>query len=299
MRGFLGCRKWLTLLGILACPLNLASRFLGGGMENEAGVFMSTFPKEVARAAVERNRGGRVLTCSEFACERLGFEADAKQRAVLDSRSKKGILNCSRQWGKSTVAAVKAVHRAYSEEGSLVIVASPSERQSREFLRKAEEFVRKLKIRPCGDGDNAMSLLFPNRSRIVGLPGTESTVRGFSAASLVLIDEASGVPEAMYYALRPMRAVRNGELWLMSTPWGSSGFFWEAWKDGGAAWERILAPATECARISEEFLAEEREDTPERWFAQEFLCEFVDNGSRWFSRDAVERTLRDDDPLEV
>ena len=121
-------------------------------MENEAGVFMSTFPKEVARAAVERNRGGRVLTCSEFACERLGFEADEKQRAVLDSRSKKGILNCSRQWGKSTVAAVKAVHRAYTEEGSLVIVASPSERQSREFLRKAEEFVRKLKIRPCGDG---------------------------------------------------------------------------------------------------------------------------------------------------
>jgi len=30
--------------------------------------------------------------------------------------------------------------------------------------------------------------------RIVGLPGTEATVRGFSAVSLMLIDEAARVP---------------------------------------------------------------------------------------------------------
>jgi hypothetical protein len=34
-----------------------------------------------------------------------------------------------------------------------------------------------------GDGDNGISLLLPNGSRIVGLPGTEATVRGFSAVS--------------------------------------------------------------------------------------------------------------------
>ena len=56
----------------------------------------------------------RVWTCSEFAREKLGFEADEKQRMVLDSTAKTGILNCSRQWGKSTVMAVKAVHRAWT-----------------------------------------------------------------------------------------------------------------------------------------------------------------------------------------
>ena len=75
-------------------------------------------------------------TRSEFAREKLGLEADEKQRAVLDSESKMGILNCSRQWGKSTVAAVKAVHRAWTEAGSLVIVASPSERQSVNFCER-------------------------------------------------------------------------------------------------------------------------------------------------------------------
>ena len=74
----------------------------------------------------------------------MWYRPDVLQRAVLDSDAKRGILNCSRQWGKSTVAAVKAVHRAYTRPGSSVLVASPSERQSAEFLRKAADFVRRL-----------------------------------------------------------------------------------------------------------------------------------------------------------
>src|SRR3984957_12465324 len=93
---------------------------------------------------------------AEFARVKLGFTADAKQEAVLDSKAKRGILNCSRQWGKSTVTAAKAVHRAYTRPGSTVLVASPSQRQSAEFLRKAKAMVQKLRIRPRGDGDNSV-----------------------------------------------------------------------------------------------------------------------------------------------
>jgi len=132
-----------------------------------------TFHGDVRR----KNRGLRVsqavLDAVEFARTRLEFEPDERQAEVLRSEAKRGILNCSRQWGKSTVAAAKAVHRAYSRAGSLVLVASPSERQSAEFLRKTAEFVKRLGITPRGDGDNKMSLAFPNGSRIVGLPGVE------------------------------------------------------------------------------------------------------------------------------
>src|SRR5580700_136602 len=100
-----------------------------------------------------------------FARTRLGFLPDAKQAVVLRSKAKRGILNCSRQWGKSTVAAIKAVHRAYTRPGCLVLVASPGERQSSEFLRKAAGLVRQLSIVPRGDGDNSISLLLPNGSR--------------------------------------------------------------------------------------------------------------------------------------
>jgi hypothetical protein len=239
------------------------------------------------------------LAGAEFARLRLGFAADERQVAVLNSRAKRGILNCSRQWGKSTVTAAKAVERAWREAGSLVLVATPTERQSGEFLRKAAEFVRRLGTRPRGDGDNAISLMLPNGSRIVGLPGTEATVRGSSAVSLLLIDEAARVSEAMYKALRPMLAVQDGDLWLMSTPYGQRGFFWEVWTRGGKEWERYSARATECARIGEEFLNEEREALGRLWFAQEYLCEFVDNGGQWFGRDMVEQALRDEERLEV
>jgi len=65
-----------------------------------------------------------------------------------------GILNCTRQWGKSTVSAAKAVHQAWHKKGSLTIVVNPTARQSSEFVRKAAEFVRRLDIKPKGDGDN-------------------------------------------------------------------------------------------------------------------------------------------------
>jgi hypothetical protein len=236
------------------------------------------------------------ISLSDFARRNLAFEPDARQAAVLDSAAKRGILNCTRQWGKSTVLALKAVHRAWSVPGSLTLVASPSERQSGEFLRKAAAFLACLGVKRRGDGDNSSSLALPNGSRIVGLPGTECTVRGFSAVSLLLIDEASRVSDAMYKSLRPMLAVGNGDLWLMSTPYGKRGFFYDAWAHGDG-WERHSAPATACPRIPPTFLEEERSAMGQAWFAQEYLCEFIDDGGGWFSREVVEAALSDDEPL--
>ena len=148
--------------------------------------------------------------------EKLGFEPDLMQARVLRSGARRGILLCTRQWGKSTVTAAKAVHHAMTHAGSLTFVVSPCGRQSGEFVRKAREFVGRLELRARGDGDNAMSVLFPNGSRIVGVPGDEGTIRGFSKVSLLLVDEASRVPDEMYSAVRPMLAVSGGALWLMS-----------------------------------------------------------------------------------
>ena len=88
----------------------------------------------------------------DFVQTRLGFEPDERQIEVLRSGAKRGILNCTRQWGKSTIAAAKAVHRAFTQDKSLVLVASPTDRQSAEFIRKAREMVVTLGIRPRGDG---------------------------------------------------------------------------------------------------------------------------------------------------
>ena len=230
--------------------------------------------------------------------ETLGFEPDEAQARALSTGSNRGLLNCTRQWGKSTVTAAKAVHQAWTKKGSLTVVVSPSSRQSGEFVRKAAEFARKLGVRTKGDGDNEISLAFPNGARIVGLPGNEATTRGFSAVSLLVVDEAARVSDDLYRAIRPMLAVSGGGLWLMSTPFGKRGFFWDAWENGGAEWERIRVPATECGRIPREFLEQERAAMGDQWFRQEYLCEFLDTTSGVFDRDTVERAMADDfEPL--
>lgn len=230
----------------------------------------------------------------DFARRRLGFDPDAKQSLVLGKRVRRGLLNCSRQWGKSTVAAVKAVHQAETKAGSLVVVLSPSARQSGELIRKASEFVQRMGIQPRGDGDNERSLLFPNGSRIVGLPGKEGTVRGFSAVSLILIDEAARVRDDLYKAVRPMLAVGGGDLWLMSTPAGKRGFFYEAWTNGGEKWERVAVTGAENGRIDADFLEEERAEQGDQWFRQEYCCEFTDAEESLFDSDVIRAAVTDE-----
>ena len=231
---------------------------------------------------------------AEWVRRKLGFDPDPKQALVLRSESKRGVLNCTRQWGKSTITAAKAVYEAVRRKESLTLVVSPSARQSGEFVRKAAGFARLLGVERKGDGDNEMSLVFPNGSRIVGLPGSEATIRGFSAVSLLVVDEAARVSDELYKAIRPMLAVSGGALWLMSTPHGKRGFFWEAWERGGAEWERIRAPGNECGRIDRAFLEEERRTMGVRRFEQEYMCEFGETECGLFEREMVERAIRQD-----
>jgi hypothetical protein len=97
---------------------------------------------------------------------------DEQQRRLLEHGGSRVILNCTRQWGKSTITAAKAVYEANAHPQSLTLVLSPSARQTGEFVRKAAAFVSRLGIRPKGDGGNECSLALPNGARIVGLPGS-------------------------------------------------------------------------------------------------------------------------------
>ena len=187
--------------------------------------------------------------------KRLGFEAVGPQIDVLQG-AHRCILNCTRQWGKSTVVSILAVYHALTKPKSLILVLSPSARQSGEFVLKAAEWLGPLKIKLRRDGVNEHSIVFPNGSRMVGLPGKEKTLRGFSNVSMLIVEEAARVPDEVYYAMRPTLANSNGDLWLMSTPQGQRGFFWNEWMNG-KEWTRIEVKATDWARFSSDFLEEE------------------------------------------
>jgi hypothetical protein len=258
-----------------------------------------------------------------FAYRKCAFHCDAQQRDIFRRAHRRVILNCSRQVGKSTTAALIAVHTAYFQPGSTILITACSKQQTREFIRKARTFALFSGLSKKG---GALIVEFKNGSRIIGVAANEDTVRSFSAVKLLIIDEASRVKDDVYYALLPVLAVSNGGLWLLSTPKGQRGFFHAEWSDtsNGAIpstqshfdpqvaalssipetqgplfaarykWVKIRVTAHECPRIHPEFLQMQKLRLGERRFAQEYECTFVDTKRGVFHPEATRAAFRDD-----
>ena len=232
-----------------------------------------------------------------FAEERLGFHPDPWQAKVMRAPAKQILLNCSRQAGKSTCTAIIGLHRALYRPRSLVLLVSPSLRQSRELFGKVQDFMKCLDTKPALDEDNRLSMALNNGSRVVALPGDSDTIRGFSSPALIIEDEGSYVDDGLYRAIRPMLAVSGGRLILLGTPNGRRGHFFEAWQSD-EAWERIEVPASECPRISPAFLETEKTALGESWYKQEYCCQFLDAVGALFRYEDIRRAISDEvEPL--
>src|SRR5215204_4618536 len=182
--------------------------------------------------------------------EKLGIVPDGWQEDFLRSSADRVLLNCCRQSGKSTMTGLIALHRALYYPGSLILCLAPALRQSQELFGKVLSFYRDLGRPVSPHGERKLSLELENGSRIVTLPGSKKTIRGFSGAALLILDEAARVADELYFAVRPMLAVSGGALIMLSTPYGKRGVFYEEWTEG-KGWERYEVPAAECPRISE------------------------------------------------
>jgi hypothetical protein len=78
-----------------------------------------------------------------------GIDPDPWQREVLRSTAPRVLLNCSRQSGKSTISALLAVHTALYTPAALVLMLSPSLRQSAELFRKGLDLYQGAGPLPC------------------------------------------------------------------------------------------------------------------------------------------------------
>ncbi|MFZ3112406.1 terminase large subunit domain-containing protein [Methanothrix sp.] len=214
----------------------------------------------------------------------LGFHPDSWQASLLRSRSKKIILNCSRQSGKSTVCAALGLHESIYRRPSFGLVIAPTQDQSSELMLKFDEFRGAVEL-PSDylSTDTKLAVRFANGNRFIARPGSEKSARSFSAVTLLLEDEAARVADALYNSVRPMLAVSNGRHVLMSTPFGKQNHFFKIWDEQRDLWEWYEIPAEKCPRITNEFLEEEQRTNP--WFEQEYHCVFMDSEGSIFSSD--------------
>jgi phage FluMu gp28-like protein len=226
----------------------------------------------------------------------VGIDPDPWQEDLLQSEAPRVLLNVARQAGKSTVAALIGLHRALYHPGSLVLILAPSERQAKETFEKVTKFYARVGNPVPADSDRKLGMELANGSRIEALPGSERTTRGFSGVDLLVVDEAARVEDALVYSIRPMLAVSGGRLFMLSTPYGRRGVFYEEWT-GGEDWHRVEVPATACPRIPPAFIEAERRSMPEWWYAQEFCCEFRETEDQLWTHEMIEGA-RDDEIAE-
>jgi hypothetical protein len=207
-----------------------------------------------------------------------GIEPDTWQAQLIRERPRRSLLLCCRQAGKSTVTALIALWTAIFEAPALVLLVSPSQRQSAELFRTVMLCLGHLEGAPALTMSSVLRAEFANGSRILALPGTERTVRGYAKADLVVIDEAARVEDELLAAVRPMLATSSGggRLIALSTPAGKRGWFYEAWTGGDPAWHRVRVPASECPRITQDFLDEELKELGAQRFSEEYSLQFLD-----------------------
>ena len=230
-----------------------------------------------------------------WARDRLGLELDPVQSELISSRGRRELLCCTRQWGKTTTTAAAVLHECEYFPGSKVVIMGPSCRQSSLALAQISLLAAKAGIACDSLPGPDPGLQLPH-GVVIALPGTESTTRGFAGVTWLVVDEAARVSNALFHSASAYLATTNGRVWLLSTPFGRRGFFFDEHEAGRYRVTRVAA--VDCPRISAEFLAEQKLTMPLSWFRQEYGCEFTSLEDSVFAHDLVLASIGSDvEPL--
>lgn len=231
--------------------------------------------------------------------------ADPWQAEVLRSQSDRLSILATRQGGKTHVSAAKVLRKALVDPKSLILILAPSKNQSAEFLLRVRNFYSLINgpsiVPLASNREEVYRLRLSNGSRMIALPNSERTIRGYAGVSMLVLDEASRVDDALYYAVRPMLATSRGHILALSTPWGKQGWFYREWsgdfdvKQGKTKWkdrwDRYKVTADKCPRFTAEFLEEERINNP--LYDQEYNLVWLDpEGAVFREQDIAAATER-------
>lgn len=260
--------------------------------------------------------------------ESIGFNAFEWQKIVASTSSNRIILLCSRQAGKSTIVSSIPCHTAKYQSGSLNIVIAPTEDQAKEDILKIKDFIAHDPTYPHLKRDGSDIIALDNGSRIIVVVATDRGARGYSRPRTVVLDEASRIPDVVYKSgVVPMTNNNpQGKVFMLSTPFGRTGFFYDTWTRQSTRWQKIFVRTPydvdpynslrlvdaepeedfkrKCAEdgiiglyspnhASLEGQQEILEDIGETQYQQEFCCDFVEISGQVFRDADLKRYFED------
>jgi hypothetical protein len=179
-----------------------------------------------------------------------------------------------RQVGASTCAAALCIQMARSVPNSLAAIVSPSMKQSSEVKLRAKTGLQRLGEKLVLDSATLIGL--DNGSRIMSLPGSAKSVRGWTA-DLLVIDEAAFLDPDTFLAARATVAT-GGRVIVQSTPAAPYGHFFDLYTAQDLKWAKFQVSSEDVGTIDPDFLISERATLSADDYAQEYQGRFTAAG---------------------
>ncbi len=219
-----------------------------------------------------------------------------EEELLRDNHIKTRIVRKARQIGITTTIAHEAVWKAYTSKERVILIISPSLRQS---------LIVMAKIQATIDSDpHLASMIFrrnksevhlKNGSLIAATPNNPDRIRGYAATDIYL-DEAAHFlnDEPVMRAIKPMLIATKGTFTVVSTPFGKRGLFWDQYQiatnrkglvSGAKAYD--FYPSTISPLITEADLKRERLNLTDLEFRQEYLGEFLEEVDVYLPMDLI------------
>lgn len=217
------------------------------------------------------------------------------------------LLCTGRQVGKTTIMAIKAALYMINNPNSQIIVVSLTEDQAKLMILMVLDYLEKNHKKEIKQGkerptQNKINLI--NKSSIIARPvgNTGDAVRGFTG-DILIIDEASKMPELVFDAAKPTLLTTGGKIWMCSTPFGKKGYFYESWVNKHNRFKVFHISSEEVIynrpindiwtkekrEENIKFLEEEKADMSDLAYGQEYLGKFMDDMMRQYDEDWINK----------
>lgn len=222
---------------------------------------------------------------------------DKWQEQVLDTKG--NICLCSgRQVGKSEVISEDAKRFACNNSNKVVMVIASTERQALLLFEKilSKIYINKRHMICKGkDKPTKHTLKLTNGTVLHCLPTGDSGygIRGYTIDRLYA-DEAHFIKEEVWAAVTPMLATTGGDIILLSTPFGSEGYFHRCFHDKNftsihVSTETVAKNRQEPQRTQMiEFLKDEKLRMTKLQYQQEYLGLFVGGIQRFITDEEID-----------
>jgi hypothetical protein len=214
---------------------------------------------------------------------RMPFSPYPYQRELLDDRSLRRVVLKARQTGMSNVIAIEALHLAITRPDSTILFVSRNQQAARVLITYAQHTLSGLRQIPELTNETQSELAFPNGSRIISLPATASTGRGFAATRVYLDEFAFCAYDGLIYESIVGTVSTGGDLTVLSTANGRNNVFFRLWSGvEGGHWSKHRIHWSDCPRYTEAWAERTRAGMTRQAFAQEYDLDFLTSGDAVF-----------------